>query len=228
MPSDTRMPSGDVLAFGPYRLLPLQRIVSHGETPLLLGSRAREILVALVEHAGEVVEKRELLRRVWPNMIVEEGTLRVHITALRKALRKGDSGTRYIESVTGRGYRFAVPVMPVQELTHAQVKPLAPVNTLCDVPQFIKERRPLLAFVHVDTASLAGMRQLTGLMHLPAVEEIHSVTGESAMLLKVRTRDSRELDQLLERVYAIDGFIAQRSYIALSTYLERGPGVSNE
>jgi Lrp/AsnC family leucine-responsive transcriptional regulator len=55
------------------------------------------------------------------------------------------------------------------------------------------------------------------------VEEIHSVTGESAMLLKVRTRDSQELDSVLERMYSIDGFVATRSYIALSTYLERGP-----
>jgi hypothetical protein len=53
-------------------------------------------------------------------------------------------------------------------------------------------------------------------------EEIHSVTGESAMLVKVRTRDAQELDSVLERMYAIEGFTATRSYIALSTYLERG------
>jgi DNA-binding Lrp family transcriptional regulator len=52
-------------------------------------------------------------------------------------------------------------------------------------------------------------------------EEIHSVTGESAMLVKVRTRDTQELDSVLERMYAIEGFTATRSYIALSTYLER-------
>ena len=63
--------NGEILAFGPYRFLPLQRILLRGSTPLQLGSRAREILVALVERAGEVVEKRELLRRVWPQMVVE-------------------------------------------------------------------------------------------------------------------------------------------------------------
>jgi hypothetical protein len=53
-------------------------------------------------------------------------------------------------------------------------------------------------------------------------------TGESAMLLKVRTRDAKELDSVLERMYAIEGFTAARSYVALSTYLERGPRPSIE
>ena len=181
MTLDMQASNAAVLAFGPYRFLPLQRVVLRDSTPLQLGSRAREILVALVERAGQVVEKRELLSRVWPDMVVEEGTLRVHINTLRKVLREGEAGARYVESVTGRGYRFVAPVIPVQETTPIQSE-------------------------------------------LPAVEEIHSVTGESAMLLKVRTRDTRELDTVLERMSAIEGFTATRSYIALSTYLERGPG----
>jgi Lrp/AsnC family transcriptional regulator, leucine-responsive regulatory protein len=83
--------------------------------------------------------------------------------------------------------------------------------------------RPLLAFVHVDTTSWAVTRHLLELKELPEVEEIHTVTGESAMLLKVRTRDTQGLEDLLERIHAIEGFKGTRSYIALSTYLERGP-----
>jgi DNA-binding winged helix-turn-helix (wHTH) protein len=197
-------------------------------TPLRLGSRAREILVALVERAGEVVEKRELLRRVWPGMVVEEGTLRVHINTLRKALREGEAGAHYVESVTGRGYRFVAPVMPVSDTTQTQSAPSAPRDPQDSVRSGSKDGRPLLAFVHVDTTSSAGMRQLVEFKELPEVEEIHSVTGESAMLLKVRARDTRELDSVLERVSAIEGFTATRSYIALSTYLERGPSAANE
>jgi len=200
-------------------------------TPLRLGSRAREILVALVERAGEVVEKRELLRRVWPGMVVEEGTLRVHINTLRKALREGEAGAHYVESVTGRGYRFVapvMPVMPVSDTTQTQSTPSAPRDLQDSVPSDSKDGRPLLAFVHVDTTSSTGMRQLVEFKELPEVEEIHSVTGESAMLLKVRARDTRELDSVLERVSAIEGFTATRSYIALSTYLERGPSALNE
>jgi len=228
MTVDMQASNGAAVTFGPYRLLPLQRVVLRNRTPLQLGSRAREILVALVERAGEVVEKRELLRRVWPNMVVEEATLRVHINTLRKALGEGEAGARYVESVTGRGYRFVAPVMPVNETTPTQFVPSVPSDTQDNVPNGMKEGRPLLAFVHVDTTSLAGMRQLIELKELPEVEEIHSVTGESAMLLKVRARDTRELDSVLERVSAIEGFTATRSYIALSTYLERGPSASNE
>jgi DNA-binding winged helix-turn-helix (wHTH) protein/DNA-binding MarR family transcriptional regulator len=87
---------------------------------LRLGSRAREILVALVERAGEVVKKRELMERVWPDTIVEEGALRVHIAALRKALGEGETGMRYVENVTGRGYRFVAPVMRVEQRRSAE------------------------------------------------------------------------------------------------------------
>ncbi|WP_213803945.1 Lrp/AsnC family transcriptional regulator [Granulicella sp. dw_53] len=83
--------------------------------------------------------------------------------------------------------------------------------------------RPLLAFVHVDTKSWAVTRQLIQLADLPDIEEIHTVTGDSAMLLKVRTRDTQSLEDLLGRIYQIEGFEGTRSYIALSTYLERGP-----
>jgi DNA-binding Lrp family transcriptional regulator len=83
--------------------------------------------------------------------------------------------------------------------------------------------RPLLTFVHVDTTSWAVTRQLLALKELPEVEEIHTVTGESAMILKVRTRDTQALEDLLQRIHSIEGFKGTRSYIALSTYLERGP-----
>jgi DNA-binding Lrp family transcriptional regulator len=83
--------------------------------------------------------------------------------------------------------------------------------------------RPLLAFIHVDTSSWAATRQLLALEKFPEVEEIHTVTGESAMLLKVRTRDTQDLEALLSRIHQLEGFKGTRSYIALSTYLERGP-----
>jgi Lrp/AsnC family transcriptional regulator, leucine-responsive regulatory protein len=86
-----------------------------------------------------------------------------------------------------------------------------------------KVGRPLLAFIHVDTTSWAVTRQLLALQELPDVEEIHTVTGDSAMLLKVRTQDTQALEHLLGRIHAIEGFAGTRSYIALSTYLERVP-----
>ena len=94
----------DAVSFGPFRLYPAQRLLKKGEDPVKLGARAFDILVALVERAGEVVAHRKLIAKVWPDATVEEISLRVHIAALRKALDGGQSGEQYITNVTGRGY----------------------------------------------------------------------------------------------------------------------------
>jgi DNA-binding winged helix-turn-helix (wHTH) protein len=107
---DVRIWRGQEIALGNFRFYPQQRLLLSGDIPVSLGSRAREILVLLAERAGEVVEKGDLMARVWPDVFVEEGTLRVHIAALRKALGDGRDGLRYIENVTGRGYRLIAPV----------------------------------------------------------------------------------------------------------------------
>jgi predicted ATPase/DNA-binding winged helix-turn-helix (wHTH) protein len=99
-----------VCSFGPFRLLTVQRTLMEGEQRVRLGSRALEILLLLVEHAGQLVGKHELIERVWHNIAVDETVLRVHIAALRKALGDGQSGIRYVENVVGRGYRFVAPV----------------------------------------------------------------------------------------------------------------------
>jgi predicted ATPase/DNA-binding winged helix-turn-helix (wHTH) protein len=101
---------GDVIAFGRFRLLPSQHLLLEGDQPVLLGSRALAILLALVRQAGEVVGKAELIAIVWPSTFVDETNLRVHVTALRKALRDGEDGNRYIVTIPGRGYRFVAPV----------------------------------------------------------------------------------------------------------------------
>ncbi|HEY9348392.1 MAG TPA: winged helix-turn-helix domain-containing protein [Inquilinus sp.] len=85
-----------------------------------LGNRSLEILTALVERPGELVTKRDLMTRVWPNVFVEEANLRVHITALRKALGEGRPGHRYIANVSGRGYRFVAVVEPGEPVPVAQ------------------------------------------------------------------------------------------------------------
>lgn len=104
------VPGALEFAFGPFRLFPAQRILMRAAQPVVLGSRAREILLVLVEHAGKLVKKSELRERVWPDTVVEEGTLRVHIAALRRALGDGRCDSRYVENVTGQGYRFVAPV----------------------------------------------------------------------------------------------------------------------
>jgi class 3 adenylate cyclase/DNA-binding winged helix-turn-helix (wHTH) protein len=97
-------------AFGSFRLIPAQRMLLDDGKPLRLGSRAFDILVALVEHAGETIPRDQLIARTWPDTIVEEGALRVHLAALRKALGDGRAGNRYIANYPGRGYAFVAPV----------------------------------------------------------------------------------------------------------------------
>jgi predicted ATPase/DNA-binding winged helix-turn-helix (wHTH) protein len=78
--------------------------------PLRVGGRALDILIALVQRHGEVVGKSELLNLVWPNTFVEEDNLKVHVSALRRAMGDGSAGKRYIISAPGRGYAFVSPI----------------------------------------------------------------------------------------------------------------------
>jgi DNA-binding winged helix-turn-helix (wHTH) protein len=75
-----------------------------------IGSRALELLVALLEQPGELVTKEALMRRVWPNTFVEPANLTVHISALRRALAQTKGDSRFLITVPGRGYRFVAPV----------------------------------------------------------------------------------------------------------------------
>lgn len=90
----------------------------YRETPLPLNRKTFDLLLYLIDHADRVVSKDELLRALWPESFIEESNLTQQIFLLRKALAKHDSGTRIIETVPGRGYRFAVAV-------HHEQRPVA-------------------------------------------------------------------------------------------------------
>ena len=98
------------ISFGPYRLLAAQRLLLEGDKPVRLGSRAFDILTALVERAGEVVGKEELIARAWPATFVEEANLKIQVSALRRALGDGQGDNRYVVTVVGRGYNFVAPI----------------------------------------------------------------------------------------------------------------------
>ncbi|MDQ0320266.1 putative ATPase/DNA-binding winged helix-turn-helix (wHTH) protein [Pararhizobium capsulatum DSM 1112] len=100
----------DMLSFGPFNLSVGQRLLAKDGVPVDLGSRALDLLVALTLAPNVVVSKQELISRVWPDVIVDEGSLRFHMTGLRKALGDGHDGARYITTVAGRGYCFVAPI----------------------------------------------------------------------------------------------------------------------
>lgn len=96
--------------FGPYLLVPSERLLERDGDPVNIGSRAFDLLTVLVENGGEVVSKKDLHARVWPGVTVDEVSLRVHISGLRKVLGEASGGKQYITNVSGRGYAFSVPV----------------------------------------------------------------------------------------------------------------------
>jgi Tol biopolymer transport system component/DNA-binding winged helix-turn-helix (wHTH) protein len=97
--------------FGPFRLDTGERVLLRAGQPVRLTARAYDLLLALVEKHGHVVEKEELMRRVWSDSIVEEANLTVQISALRKALGEDSQGSnKYIETIPKRGYRFVMSV----------------------------------------------------------------------------------------------------------------------
>ncbi|QHP69892.1 transcriptional regulator [Bradyrhizobium sp. LCT2] len=100
----------EVLSFGPFRLTASERLLTKDGVPVDLGARAYEILTALVSTPNEVISKKDLLSLVWPNVTVEEGSLRGQMASLRKMLGDGKDGARYITTVAGRGYCFVAPV----------------------------------------------------------------------------------------------------------------------
>jgi DNA-binding winged helix-turn-helix (wHTH) protein/TolB-like protein len=95
--------------FGRFSLNTAERVLLREGEPVPLTPKVFDILVVLVENGGRVVEKDDLMRRVWPSTFVEEGNLTQNISLLRKALGEGPNGVQFIETVPRRGYRFVAP-----------------------------------------------------------------------------------------------------------------------
>jgi predicted ATPase/DNA-binding winged helix-turn-helix (wHTH) protein len=121
------------ISFGPFRLVPTQRLLLEDDNPVRVGSRALDILTTLVERPGELVGKNELIARVWRGTVVEEGNLKFQVGALRRALGDGRAGRRYIATSAGQGYRFVAPVS-VAQAPAAAAPPAAPTRQLHNLP----------------------------------------------------------------------------------------------
>ena len=115
-PKQVRGCSAGAISFGLFRLCPAQRLLLHAGKAVPLGSRALDILIALVERSGELLGKDELMARVWPNTFVEPANLTVHVAALRRALGDGRDGNRFIVNIPGRGYQFVAAVTATGDL----------------------------------------------------------------------------------------------------------------
>jgi predicted ATPase/DNA-binding winged helix-turn-helix (wHTH) protein len=158
--------SSDMFVFGPFRLVPAAHLLFENDRPLRVGGRALDILQALVERAGDVVSNQELMTRVWGDTAVEDGNLRVHITALRKTLSDGKTSARYIANVPGRGYSFVAPVAR----TRAPEPPVASVHAVPAVPSSHRLPATLTKLIGRD-------RQLSALLDQLAVQRLVTLVG---------------------------------------------------
>src|ERR1017187_8016865 len=101
---------GDAFEFGAFRFDPAERVLYRGPERVPLSPKVADTLFVLLTHHGRVVEKNELIQLVWPDTFVEEGGLTRNISALRKALGDDAEGSRHIETIPKRGYRFVAPI----------------------------------------------------------------------------------------------------------------------
>ena len=105
--SDTPM---RIYEFGPFRVDALRRLLLREGDQVRLPAKAFEILLVLLEEKGRLVDKDELMRRVWPDAVVEENNLTVNMSALRRSLSESPGEHRYVVTVPGRGYQFVADV----------------------------------------------------------------------------------------------------------------------
>src|SRR5262245_27935677 len=121
-----------IYEFGPFRLeIGERRLLCEGE-PVQLRIKVLDTLHALVEHPGRLLTKDELMRRIWPDSVVEENNLNHNISVLRGALGERATGQNYIETVPRVGYRFVAGVKRsgASEPVVASAQPVAPARTL--------------------------------------------------------------------------------------------------
>lgn len=107
---DASPPNHEQILFGPFCLSTHERLLLRDGVPVDVGGRALDLLFALLRQPGRVLSKRELIKEVWPDAVVEEGSLRFHMTSLRRLLGEGVDGARYIATQVGVGYAFVAQV----------------------------------------------------------------------------------------------------------------------
>jgi len=137
--------------FGPFSLSATGRQLEREGVPVDIGSRALDILIVLIEEAGKIICNRELIARVWRDVVVEESSLRVNIAGLRRALDDGRDGARYIANVPSQGYCFVAPLArtaAAAAIAQPGVDSLPPVPHVAQAARFLP--KPLARMVGRD------------------------------------------------------------------------------
>ena len=118
-----RLTAEESVSFGPFRLFLAERRLQRDGGPVHLSQRALDILIALVERAGTVVSKNDLMAKAWPDVEADESNLRVQVAALRKTLGDREAGARYVATVSGQGYCFVARVSHSSDPRVSDIRP---------------------------------------------------------------------------------------------------------
>jgi len=197
------------IAFGPFLFDPARRVISGGCGPIRLGSRALHLLDVLLEQPGRLYSRDELVTRVWPRTVVEETSLRVHISALRKVLGDGVDGARYIANVPGRGYAFVGETRssPIPRVSESAQGPLtsSPVSGLSGSARAAPHLPPRLA-------RLIGREHAIGqIAELLKRERLVSIVGAGGM---GKTTAALAVADRLSRGYADGAYFVDLSQLS--------------
>jgi DNA-binding winged helix-turn-helix (wHTH) protein/TolB-like protein/Tfp pilus assembly protein PilF len=141
--------------FGRFRVKVAERLLLRDQEIVPLTPKVFDILLTLIESSGQVVQKDELMRRVWPDSYVEEGNLTQNISLLRKALGEGQNGHQYIETVPRRGYRFIAPVREFGEMA-ADIQPLKQAVAVANGQSALRDANPEIPRRPVHQEELNG------------------------------------------------------------------------
>src|SRR5262245_24167904 len=195
------MNEDEIIAFGPFKLSVARRELRRNEERVVLGSRAFDVLLALLRRRGQLASKEELLAEVWPDTVVEENNLKVQISSLRRVL-----GRDSVLTDPGRGYRLVVPV--------EQQSSVAPVAVGVETLGLLPPRKPSMAVL--PFANMSGDPQqdyfsdgisediITALTRFPS---LFVIARNSAFTYKGRAVDTRDVGRELGVRYVLEGSV---------------------
>jgi eukaryotic-like serine/threonine-protein kinase len=159
MRADNSLIDKRVYEFGSFRLNAVERVIERAGRPLSVAPKALDVLIALVESRGRIVEKEDLMRKVWPETFVEDNSLAFNVSVLRKLFRENGGALDVIETVPKRGYRFTAEVreVPQTEQTGGSAPQNAALNSLgpADTGNRLARTRKLL--IALTTLTVIGI-----------------------------------------------------------------------
>lgn len=168
--------------FGPFCLDTTERLLLRDGRALALTPKAFETLVVLVERRGHLVEKDELMEKLWPETVVEEANLTNNVWALRKTLGEGENGLRYIETVPKRGYRF---IATVNELLDAQDEVVVERHSFTRIISEEAEDKEIGAMRDVETSGLVATHSFLPTAPRPRISTSIKIAAAFVVLIAV-------------------------------------------